>query len=144
VLYVATELEALALGASEAGVDPGVERQRVERRINHELRGFIDAYFPDVPVSVRIVEGDVADQVAGVSREIERGLHRGGHARPWAARPPDPRRHDPEHPAPCALPVVVVPLRLRRLSRQLPGWSHRARPPGPAAMCKTCALPRHR
>jgi nucleotide-binding universal stress UspA family protein len=111
VLYVATELEALALGASEAGVDPGVERQRVERRINHELRGFIDAYFPDVPVSVRIVEGDVADQVAGVSREIEAAyIVVGTRGRgPLARLILGDTTQSILHRAPC--PVVVVPLR---------------------------------
>jgi nucleotide-binding universal stress UspA family protein len=69
VLYVATELEALELGAAEAGVDPAAERERIERRINHELREFIDTYFKDVPFAVRIVEGDVADCVAQVARE---------------------------------------------------------------------------
>lgn len=67
VLYVAAELEALELGAAESGVDPLAERERIERRINHELREFIDAFFKDLPFDVRIVEGDVAEQVAKVA-----------------------------------------------------------------------------
>jgi nucleotide-binding universal stress UspA family protein len=69
VLYVATELEALELGAAESGVDPLAERERIERRINHELRQFIDSFFTELPFTVRIVEGDVAEQVAKVASE---------------------------------------------------------------------------
>jgi nucleotide-binding universal stress UspA family protein len=69
VLYVASELEALELGAGESGVDPLAERERIERRINLELREFIDTFFTELPFSVRIVEGDVAEQVAHVATE---------------------------------------------------------------------------
>jgi nucleotide-binding universal stress UspA family protein len=70
VVYVATELEALELGAAESGVDPLAERDRIERRINHELRAFIDDFVSDLPFQVRIVEGDVAEQVAHVATEL--------------------------------------------------------------------------
>jgi nucleotide-binding universal stress UspA family protein len=70
VLYVASELQALQVGGAEAGIDPVTERERIDRRINDELREFIDAHFKDHEFSVRIVEGDVADQVAGVARDV--------------------------------------------------------------------------
>jgi nucleotide-binding universal stress UspA family protein len=71
VLYVATELQALTVGAAEAGLDPAAERDRIDRRINNELREFIDAHLRDLPFDVRIVEGDVAEEVAAVAREVD-------------------------------------------------------------------------
>jgi nucleotide-binding universal stress UspA family protein len=71
VLYVATELEALELGAAEAGLDPGAERQRIRDRIDDELRSFIRANLDDLPFSVRIVEGDVAAEVAAAARDAD-------------------------------------------------------------------------
>jgi nucleotide-binding universal stress UspA family protein len=70
VLYVASELQALQVGGAEAGIDPVTERERIDRRINDELREFIDEHFKDHEFSVRIVEGDVADQVAAVARDV--------------------------------------------------------------------------
>jgi nucleotide-binding universal stress UspA family protein len=70
VLYVATELHALQLGAAEAGIDPSAERERIDRRINTELREFVDSWLKDLAFEVRIVEGDVADQVANVARDV--------------------------------------------------------------------------
>jgi nucleotide-binding universal stress UspA family protein len=70
VLYVATELQALQLGGAESGIDPAEERERIDRRINDELREFIDAYFREQDFDVRIVEGDVAEQVADVARDV--------------------------------------------------------------------------
>ncbi|HSJ24153.1 MAG TPA: universal stress protein [Longimicrobiales bacterium] len=70
VLYVATELQALQVGAAEAGIDPAAERDRIDRRINSELRDFIDTHMKDLDFDVRIVEGDVADRVAEVARDV--------------------------------------------------------------------------
>lgn len=70
VLYVATELQALNVGAAEAGLDPSAERDRVDRRINDELREFLDTHMKELPFDVRIAEGDVADTVAAVAREV--------------------------------------------------------------------------
>jgi nucleotide-binding universal stress UspA family protein len=70
VLYVATELQALQVGAAEAGIDPAAERERIDRRINDDLREFIAAHMRDLPFDVRIVEGDVAGKVAEVAREV--------------------------------------------------------------------------
>jgi nucleotide-binding universal stress UspA family protein len=69
VLYVATELQALHVGAAEAGLDPAAERKRIDRRINHELRQFIEAHMTGLDFDVRIEPGDVAEQVALVARE---------------------------------------------------------------------------
>lgn len=70
VLYVATELQALQVGGAEAGIDPVTERERIDRRINDELRHFIDEHFRDQEFDVRIVEGDVAEQVSSVARDV--------------------------------------------------------------------------
>jgi nucleotide-binding universal stress UspA family protein len=70
VLYVASELQALHVGGAEAGIDPASERERIDRRIHDELRVFIDEHFRDHDFSVRIVEGDVAEQVAGAARDV--------------------------------------------------------------------------
>jgi nucleotide-binding universal stress UspA family protein len=70
VLYVATELQALHVGAAEAGIDPAAERERIDRRIHLELREFLDTYMKDIEFDVRIVEGDVAEQVAAVARDV--------------------------------------------------------------------------
>jgi nucleotide-binding universal stress UspA family protein len=70
VLYVASELQALQVGGAEAGIDPVTERERIDRRINDELREFIDSHLKDHEFSVRIVEGDVADQVAAVASDV--------------------------------------------------------------------------
>jgi nucleotide-binding universal stress UspA family protein len=111
VLYVATELEALELGASEAGVDPDMERKRVQRRIENELRTFIEEWFAGVPASVRIVEGDVADQVARAARDTNAAyIVVGTRGRGQIARLMlgDTTQTILQR-APC--PVVVVPLR---------------------------------
>jgi len=70
VLYVATELQALSVGAAEAGLDPSAERDRVDRRINTELREFLANHMTGLPFEVRIVEGDVAEMVAQVAHEV--------------------------------------------------------------------------
>jgi nucleotide-binding universal stress UspA family protein len=70
VLYVATELQALQVGGAEAGIDPVTERERIDRRIHDELREFIDAHFRHHQFAVRIGEGDVAEQVSKVARDI--------------------------------------------------------------------------
>jgi nucleotide-binding universal stress UspA family protein len=70
VLYVASELQALNVGAAEAGLDPAAERERIDRRINVELREFVETYMKDIGFDVRIVEGDVAEQVAEVARDV--------------------------------------------------------------------------
>jgi nucleotide-binding universal stress UspA family protein len=111
VVYVATELEALELGAAEAGIDPALERTRIERRINDELRGFTETYFKDVPFSVRIVEGDVADQVSQVARAVDAAyVVVGTRGRGQLARliVGDTTQSILQR-TPC--PVVVVPLR---------------------------------
>jgi nucleotide-binding universal stress UspA family protein len=111
VLYVATELEALELGAAEAGIDPAAERERIERRINHELRGFIDTYFTEVPFAVRIVEGDVAEQVSLAARDVGAAyIVVGTRGRGQLARLilGDTTQNILQR-TPC--PVVVVPLR---------------------------------
>jgi nucleotide-binding universal stress UspA family protein len=70
VLYVATELQALQVGGAEAGIDPAAERERIDRRINDELRTFIDTYLQEQRFEVRVVEGDVAECVARVAGEV--------------------------------------------------------------------------
>lgn len=70
VLYVATELEAIELGAAEAGIDPAVERERIRSRIDDGLRSFVAEFLADLPVTIRIVEGDVADQVTQVAADV--------------------------------------------------------------------------
>lgn len=70
VLYVATELQALQVGGAESGLDPATERERIDRRINDELREFIDTHLRDEPFDVRVVEGDVADCVSRVATEV--------------------------------------------------------------------------
>jgi nucleotide-binding universal stress UspA family protein len=70
VLYVATELEALELGAAEAGVDPAEERARIHERIDEELREFVADHMIELPFNVRIVEGDVATAVADAARDV--------------------------------------------------------------------------
>lgn len=70
VLYVATELEAIELGAAEAGIDPATERERIRQRIDNGLRGFVAEFLADVPVTIRIVEGGVEDQVTRVAADL--------------------------------------------------------------------------
>jgi nucleotide-binding universal stress UspA family protein len=110
VLYVATELEAVELGAAEAGIDPAAERERIEGRIHGDLRAFIDSFLPGLAADVRVVEGHVADQVTQAAAELNadyivvgtRG--RGPLARLMLG---DTTQSILQH-APC--PVVVVPL----------------------------------
>lgn len=70
VLYVATELEAIELGAAEAGIDPAAERERIRNRIEDGLRSFVAEFLPGLVVTVHIVEGDVADQVTHVAADL--------------------------------------------------------------------------
>jgi nucleotide-binding universal stress UspA family protein len=70
VLYVASELQALQVGGAEAGIDPSAERERIDRRINDELRTFIDTHLQGQRFDVRVVEGDVAECVAAVAAEV--------------------------------------------------------------------------
>jgi nucleotide-binding universal stress UspA family protein len=111
VLYVATELQALHVGAAEAGLDPAAERDRIDRRINSELHEFIDAHMKDLPFDVRIVEGDVAEQVALAAREVNAAyIVVGTRGRSQLARLilGDTTQSILQR-TPC--PVIVVPLR---------------------------------
>jgi nucleotide-binding universal stress UspA family protein len=111
VLYVATELQALHVGAAEAGIDPAAERDRIDRRINTDLREFIDRWLQELPFEVRIVEGDVAEQVAEVARDVGAAyVVVGTRGRSQLARLilGDTTQSILQR-APC--PVVVVPLR---------------------------------
>jgi nucleotide-binding universal stress UspA family protein len=111
VLYVATELQALHVGAAEAGIDPTAERDRIDRRINNELREFIDMHMKDLQFDVRIVEGDVAEKISEVARDVEAAYivvgtrGRGGLARLILG---DTTQSILQR-TPC--PVIVVPLR---------------------------------
>jgi nucleotide-binding universal stress UspA family protein len=111
VLYVATELEAVTAGAAEAGFDPAAERDRIDRRINAELREFIDAHMKDLSFDVRIVEGSVPEMVAQVAREVGAGwVVVGTRGRSQLARLilGDTTQSILQR-TPC--PVIVVPLR---------------------------------
>jgi nucleotide-binding universal stress UspA family protein len=111
VLYVATELQALHVGAAEAGLDPAAERDRIDRRINSELHEFIDTHMKDLPFDVRIVEGDVAEQVALAAREVNAAyIVVGTRGRSQLARLilGDTTQSILQR-TPC--PVIVVPLR---------------------------------
>jgi nucleotide-binding universal stress UspA family protein len=70
VVYVATELHALHVGMAEAVIDPAAERARIDQRIRDDLREFIDLHIRDLPHDARILEGDVAEQVAEVARDV--------------------------------------------------------------------------
>jgi nucleotide-binding universal stress UspA family protein len=110
VLYVATELEAVELGAAEAGIDPSAERARIEARIHAELKTFAAEYLAGLAVGVRVVEGHVAERVTQAAAELNADyIVVGTRGRGQLARLilGDTTHSILQH-APC--PVVVVPL----------------------------------
>lgn len=111
VLYVATELQALQVGGAEAGIDPATERARIDRRINDELRVFIDMHLKDERFDVRIVEGDVAEAIAAVATEVAASyIVVGTRGRGQLARLIlGDTTHTILQRTPC--PVIVVPIR---------------------------------
>jgi nucleotide-binding universal stress UspA family protein len=70
VLYVAAELSALDTAGGESGVDPRAERERLQARIDGELKDFTARYLSGRDVSVRVLEGrDVAEQVTSAAAD---------------------------------------------------------------------------
>jgi nucleotide-binding universal stress UspA family protein len=111
VVYVATELQALHVGVAEAVIDPAAERARIDQRIHDDLREFIDRHIRDLPHDARILEGDVAEQVAEVARDVGAAwIVVGTRGRSQLARLilGDTTQSILQR-APC--PVIVVPLR---------------------------------
>lgn len=110
VVYVATELTALS-AAGEAGIDPATHRTQQLERIREELRRFVAQHCEEMPVQVRVVEGDVAQSIAAAATELNAAyLVVGTRGRGALARLVlgDTTQSILQH-APC--PVVVVPLR---------------------------------
>lgn len=111
IAYVATELQAAIAGAAEAGVDPAAERERQIEHMQLELGRFVSRHFANMHVEVRILEGDVADAIAGLASEINADFivvgtrGRGGLRRLILG---DTTQEILQR-TPC--PVVVVPLR---------------------------------
>ena len=111
IVYVATELGAVAAAAGEAGVRAGEERELQLENIRQELREFVAAHFADVNARARVMEGGVAESIASVAKEQDAAfLVVGTRGRSALARLVlgDTTQSILQH-APC--PVVVVPLR---------------------------------
>lgn len=111
-VYVATELSAVTAAAGEAGVQPAEERELQLESIQAQLHEFVDTHFTDVKGDSRVLEGNVAESIAGVAAELEAAyLVVGTRGRSSLARLilGDTTHSILQH-APC--PVVVVPLRL--------------------------------
>lgn len=111
IVYVATELGAVAAAAGEAGVRAGEERELQLETIRRELRDFVAEHFLDMNASARVVEGNVAESIAAVAAELQAAfLVVGTRGRSTLARLVlgDTTQSILQH-APC--PVVVVPLR---------------------------------
>jgi nucleotide-binding universal stress UspA family protein len=111
IAYVATELQAATAGAAEAGLDPALERQHQLEHMHAELKRFVEGYFPNMHVELRILEGDVAGSIADLAREIAADFivvgtrGRSGLARLMLG---DTTQEILQR-TPC--PVIVVPLR---------------------------------
>jgi nucleotide-binding universal stress UspA family protein len=110
VVYVATELKAIAAAGGEAGIEPTAQRAQQLESIREQLLEFVATQMQDMQVSVRVIEGDVATGVASVAAELNAAyLVVGTHGRSTLARLVlgDTTHAILQH-SPC--PVVVVPL----------------------------------
>jgi nucleotide-binding universal stress UspA family protein len=71
VLYILAELEAIELGAAQAGMDPGQEHQRVLAEAEAGLNAFLAEHLAGVPAAGRLERGKVEDRVAEVAAELD-------------------------------------------------------------------------
>jgi nucleotide-binding universal stress UspA family protein len=67
LVHVASELEAVRVGAAEAGLDPSAERTRALERLRSDADEFVRRHLAGFEVEVRLVDGDVASQVTRVA-----------------------------------------------------------------------------
>jgi nucleotide-binding universal stress UspA family protein len=64
VVHVASQLEAARVGAAEAGIDPADERELAVNRLRTEIDAFVAEHLAGFQTEVRLLDGDVAEQVA--------------------------------------------------------------------------------
>jgi nucleotide-binding universal stress UspA family protein len=111
VVYVATELGAIAVAGGEAGMEPTAQREQHLASIREQLKEFVATHMRETQVDVRVIEGDVAGGVAAVAVELDAAyLVVGTHGRSTLARLVlGDTTHSILQHSPC--PVVVVPIR---------------------------------